>query len=98
MELWNNKLYRIKCDRVIESLITIFSHLLKGETIIEKHLGLTKVDGTNATTSASTSSGASSSSTFTIEPLGELIFSSVGGEDGSSSTSSTNKRINEWCW
>ncbi|KAH7639382.1 e3 ubiquitin-protein ligase huwe1-like protein [Dermatophagoides farinae] len=89
MELWNNKLYRIKCDRVIESLITIFSHLLKGETIIEKHLGLTKVDGTNATTSASTSSGASSSSTFTIEPLGELIFSSVGGEDGSSSTSSS---------
>lgn len=94
MELWNSKLYRIKCDRVIESLITIFSHLLKGETIIAKHYGIAKMDGTNTITastsnpSASSSSGAASTSATTFEPTGEFLLTGIG--DGSSSSQSSS--------
>lgn len=88
MELWNFKLYRIKCDRVIESLITIFSHLLKGETIIEKHFGQQKIGETNAITSTSAAAASTGASTSAVpfESTGEIFTGSV---DGSSSTSSS---------
>lgn len=50
MELWNNKLFKINCDRVIDSLLTIFSHLLKGEKLIETNLVKNEISTTAAIT------------------------------------------------
>lgn len=39
MDIWNNKLYTfIRCNRAVETLLLIFSHIIKGEKMIEKNL------------------------------------------------------------
>ncbi|UXI19882.1 hypothetical protein NH340_JMT05825 [Sarcoptes scabiei] len=38
LDLWVDKLEKINCKRVLESLITVFSHIITGEKLIEKHL------------------------------------------------------------
>lgn len=55
MDLWNNnKFYSvIRCNRAIETLITIFSHIIKGEKIIEKNLKKSTTNVSDANTSTS---------------------------------------------
>ncbi|KAJ6222788.1 hypothetical protein RDWZM_001333 [Blomia tropicalis] len=37
LELWNDKLFKLNSESICNSLLTILSHLLKGESIIEKY-------------------------------------------------------------
>lgn len=63
MELWNNKLFKINCDRVIDSLLTIFSHLLKGEKLIESHVGKNESNVATPTPAEPSGTAAASSAT-----------------------------------
>lgn len=69
MRLWLNKLYEIKFDRIIESLLTILSHILKGEKIINKHLAKQASPST-----AASSSALSSSSPSTVNPYVQTLI------------------------
>lgn len=73
LELWNDKLFQLNSESIINSLLTILSHLLKGESIIEKYIkdsnsASTSTDAQTKSTGASAPAPASSS-IFQNNPL-----------------------------
>lgn len=81
MELWNNKLFKLQGERIIDSLLTILSHLLKAEALIEKYLAKKQ----NEASVSGASSAATAGTSFSYLPRADENDSVV-VDGGASST------------